>query len=76
MARPKKVIEAEQHDTLQEQPETQPESETQQPLVKVRPVHGPMHHLILDKPIVGVTLFEEMDNWLEVQIAAGKLEIV
>ena len=69
MARPKKTL-------------NEPETEQQQPdqhqsgQIQVRPVHGPMHHLILDKPIVGVTLFEEIDNWLEVQIAAGKLEIV
>ena len=74
MARPKKVIETEQPDTLQEQPETQPESETQ-PQVRVRPIHGPMHHLFQNVRIDGITELE-MDNWLEVQIAAGKLELV
>ena len=76
MARPKKLSEVDQPET--EQPDTlQQQAETRKSgVVRVQPVYGPMHHLILDKPIVGVTLFEEMDNWLEVQIAAGKLEIV
>ena len=80
MARPKKLSEVdqpetEQPDTLQQQPETQPEPETQQSTVRVRPIHGPMHHLFQNVRIDGITELE-MDNWLEVQIAAGKLEIV
>ena len=76
MARPKKLVETEQPEALQ-QPETESE---QQPLrcdymVKVRPIHGPMHHLFQNMRIDGVTELE-MDNWLEVQIAAGKLELV
>lgn len=84
MARPKKTPneplnepETEQQDAL---PEQQPE-QTDQPKqptskIQVRPVHGPMHHLFLDVPIAGVTTFDEMDNWLECQIDAGKLELV
>ena len=74
MARPKKVIETEQPDALQ-QPQSEQQPETQQPLVRVRPIHGPMHHLFQNVRIDGITELE-MDNWLEVQIAAGKLEIV
>ena len=76
MARPKKVIETEQPDALQ-QPETEQPETLQQPtsVVRVRPIHGPMHHLFQNVRIDGITELE-MDNWLEVQIAAGKLEIV
>lgn len=45
-------------------------------LIKVRPVFGPMNHPFVNRYIDGETLFEEMDNWLEVQIEAGKLERV
>ena len=45
-------------------------------LIKVRPVFGPMNHPFVNRYIDGETLFEEMDNWLEVQIEAGKLELV
>ena len=45
-------------------------------VIKVRPVFGPMNHPFLNRYIDGETLFEEMDNWLEVQIEAGKLELV
>lgn len=62
MARPKKDAE---------------ESQQQTPgLIRVIPVYGPMHHLILNKPIVGETLFEGMDGWLQAQIDAGKLTLV
>ena len=53
----------------------QEESATPQ-LIKVRPVFGPMNHPFVNRYIDGETLFEEMDNWLEVQIEAGKLELV
>ena len=67
MARPKKAAETEQPESDQ--------LKSDSPLVKVRPIHGPMHHLFQNVRIDGVTELE-MDNWLEVQIAAGKLEIV
>lgn len=63
MGRPRKV-----------QPET-PLEETQ---IKVRPVFGRMHHLLLDIPIPfnSVTTFDVVDSWLQAQVDAGKLEIV
>lgn len=44
--------------------------------VKVEPVYGPMVHLLLDKPINGITAFEDTDAWLQAQIDAGKLKVV
>jgi len=44
--------------------------------VRVEPVRGEMHHLLLDKPIRGITEFEGMDSWLVAQIQAGKLRVV
>ena len=44
--------------------------------VTVTPVYGPMHHPYLNKTIVGETLFEGMDGWLQAQIDAGKLTLV
>ena len=44
--------------------------------VSVVPVFGDMHHPHLDKAICGVTEFDALDNWLECQIEAGKLELI
>ena len=54
----------------------QEEAQAASQLIKVRPVFGPMNHPFVSRYIDGETLFEEMDNWLEVQIEAGKLELV
>ena len=44
--------------------------------VSVVPVFGDMHHPYLDKVISGATEFDVLDNWLECQIEAGKLELI
>ena len=44
--------------------------------VLVVPVFGDMHHPYLDKAISGATEFDALDNWLECQIEAGKLELI
>lgn len=44
--------------------------------IKVQPVFGDMHHVILDKPIKGITQFDEVDSWLQAQLDAGKLKEV
>ena len=43
--------------------------------VTVVPVHGPMHHPFQNVRIEGQTLVT-LDNWIEVQIEAGKLTVV
>ena len=44
--------------------------------VTVVPVFGDMHHPYQDKLITGATDFDALDNWLECQIEAGKLELI
>lgn len=52
----------------------EPVVETQQ-VIRVRNVHGPMHHLKLDRRIDGITEFDAIDGWLQSQLDAGKLEL-
>ena len=54
----------------------QPAVEPAQPksYVTVAPVYGPMHHPFQNIRIDGPTPVE-MDNWIEVQIEAGKLTV-
>ena len=49
----------------------QPKAKT---YVTVAPVYGPMHHPFQNIRIDGPTPVE-MDNWVEVQIEAGKLTV-
>lgn len=44
--------------------------------VRVEPVYGDMVHVVLDKPIRGITPFDEIDPWLQAQLDAGKLKKV
>lgn len=44
--------------------------------ILIKPVHGSMHHLIEDYPIVALMEVPKIDGWLQAQIDAGKIEIV
>lgn len=44
--------------------------------IRVEPVYGEMVHVVLDKPIRGITTFDEIDPWLQAQLDAGKLKKV
>lgn len=52
------------------------ETKKQPKKIVIQPVHGPMHHLIKDYRIDGLTQITEIDAWLQAQIDAGKIEIV
>lgn len=52
------------------------ERKTQTKTIVVRPVHGPMHHILQDYPIVGLTEVAEIDTWLRAQIEAGLVIVV
>ena len=57
------------------QPEpAQPQPTQPKAYVTVAPVYGPMHHPFQNIRIDGSTPVE-MDNWVEVQIEAGKLTV-
>ena len=84
MARPKKVeaaLDQPEAESAQEKSRepihdlavepVQPQAQT---YVTVSPVYGPMHHPFQNIRIDGATPVE-MDNWIEVQIEAGKLTV-
>ena len=86
MARPKKVEATTDQPEAQSAQETsrepipdlavepmpaQPKAKT---YVTVSPIYGPMHHPFQNIRIDGATPVE-MDNWVEVQIDAGKLTL-
>ena len=81
MARPKKdagvsalaTSEAIETAPTLEQP-AQPAQPKAKTYVTVAPVYGPMHHPFQNIRIDGATPVE-MDNWIEVQIEAGKLTL-
>lgn len=44
--------------------------------IVIQPVYGPMHHMIKDYPINGITEVLEIDSWLQAQIDAGKITVL